>query len=95
VKSSSTATNSKIPAIFRSLSATAKVLAAAQCQHGRKKPIAPGGTGEINVEFNSKGKPGQQHKQVTVTANTTPTETFLVIKGNVRGKEQPVSKGGK
>ena len=60
-----------------------------------KEPIAPGASGEINVEFNSKGKPGQQHKQVTVTANTTPTETFLVIKGTVRGKEQPVSKGGK
>jgi hypothetical protein len=60
-----------------------------------KEPIAPGATGEINVEFNSKGKPGQQHKQVTVTANTTPTETFLVIKGTVRGKEQPVSRGGK
>ena len=60
-----------------------------------KEPIAPGESGVINVEFNSKGKPGQQHKQVTVTANTTPTETFLVIKGTVRGKEQPVSKGGK
>jgi hypothetical protein len=58
-----------------------------------KEPVPPGGTGEIKVEFNSKGKPSAQRKQVTVTANTTPTETFLVIKGEVRGKEQPVAKG--
>jgi hypothetical protein len=58
-----------------------------------KEPIQPGADGEIKVEFNSKGKPGPQRKQVTVTANTTPTETFLVIKGEVHGKEQPVSKG--
>lgn len=58
-----------------------------------KEPIPPGGDGEIKVEFNSKGKPGPQRKQVTVTANTTPTETFLVIRGDVRGKEQPAAKG--
>lgn len=58
-----------------------------------KEPIGPGSEGEIKVEFNSKGKPGPQRKQVTVTANTTPTETFLVIKGEVRGKEQPAAKG--
>jgi hypothetical protein len=58
-----------------------------------KEPIPPGGTGEINVEFNSKGKPGAQSKRVTVTANTTPTETFIEIKGEVKGKEQPAAKG--
>ena len=58
-----------------------------------KEPIQPGADGEIKVEFNSKGKPGPQRKQVTVTANTTPTETFLVIKGEVHGKEQPAAKG--
>ena len=55
----------------------------------------PGSTGEINVEFNSKGKPGMQSKRVTVTANTNPTETFLEIKGEVRPKEQPTAKGEK
>lgn len=59
-----------------------------------KEPIPPGGTGEINVEFNSKGKPGNQSKRVTVTANTVPTETFIEIKGTVRSKEQPTAKGG-
>ncbi|MFN0035185.1 MAG: DUF1573 domain-containing protein [Saprospiraceae bacterium] len=58
-----------------------------------KEPIPPGGTGEIKVEFNSKGKPGAQSKRVTVTSNTTPTETFIEIKGEVKGKEQPAAKG--
>lgn len=58
-----------------------------------KEPIPPGGDGEIKVEFNSKGKPGPQSKRVTVTANTTPTETFIEIKGEVKGKEQPAAKG--
>lgn len=60
-----------------------------------KEPVPPGSTGEINVEFNSKGKPGMQSKRVTVTANTNPTETFLEIKGEVRPKEQPTAKGDK
>lgn len=60
-----------------------------------KEPIPPGGTGELKVEFNSKGKPGPQSKRVTVTANTTPTETYLEIAGEVRGKEQPAAKGVK
>lgn len=59
-----------------------------------KEPIGPGETGEIKVEFNSKGKPGAQRKQVTVFANTTPSETFLVIKGEVRGKDMPVTTKG-
>lgn len=56
-------------------------------------PIPPGGSGVIDVEFNSKGKPGPQSKRVTVTANTMPTETFIEIKGEVKGKEQPAAKG--
>ncbi len=58
-----------------------------------KEPVPPGGNGEIYVEFNTKGKPGVQSKRVTVTANTNPTETFLEIRGEVKGKDQPVAKG--
>lgn len=58
-----------------------------------KQPVPPGGTGEIAVEFNTKGKPGRQSKQVTVTANTNPTDSHLEIAGEVRPKAQPVSKG--
>jgi hypothetical protein len=60
-----------------------------------KEPIPPGGSNEIAVEFNTKGKPGAQSKQVTVTANTNPTETFLTVSGEVRSKEQPVARDGK
>ena len=48
-----------------------------------KDPIAPGKTGVIHVEFNSKGKLGPQSKRVTLTANTNPAQTFLTIKGEV------------
>ncbi len=47
------------------------------------EPIAPGGTGVIDVEFDSKGKPGKQTKRVTVTANTVPAQSFLNISGTV------------
>lgn len=47
------------------------------------EPIAPGATGQIDVEFDSKGKPGKQTKRVTVTANTVPAQSFLNISGNV------------
>lgn len=60
-----------------------------------KDPVAPGATGEIKVDFNSAGKPGNQSKRVTVVANTNPTESFLTIQGIVRGKEQPQSAKGK
>ncbi len=48
-----------------------------------KEPIPPGGTGEIDVVFDSKGKKGKQSKRVTITANTNPAQTFLTIKGEV------------
>jgi hypothetical protein len=48
-----------------------------------KEPIAPGATGEIKVEFDSKGKPGKQSKTVTVKANTEPFNTILKIEGDV------------
>jgi hypothetical protein len=51
-----------------------------------KTPIPPGEKGEIQVEFNSKGKPGKQTKRVTINANTDPAQTFLTISGNVIGK---------
>ena len=49
-----------------------------------KTPIPPGEKGEIQVEFNSKGKSGKQTKRVTLTANTDPAQTFLTISGNVK-----------
>ena len=52
-----------------------------------KEPIAPGQGGEIDVTFNSEGKPNHAEKTVTVVANTTPTNTMLLIKGEVTPKQ--------
>jgi hypothetical protein len=48
-----------------------------------KEPVAPGATGEINVQFNSSGKVGQQNKVVSIVANTQPDITTVTVKGNV------------
>lgn len=48
-----------------------------------KDPIGPGERGSIHVVFNTTGKLGTQNKVVTVTANTSPTETRLFIRGEV------------
>lgn len=56
-----------------------------------KDAILPGATGEIKVDFDSNGKPGNQSKRITVVANTNPSETFLTIQGIVRGKDQQPS----
>ena len=48
-----------------------------------KEAIAPGGTGSIEVKFNSKGKKNKQTKKVTVTANTDPAQTILTINAQV------------
>lgn len=53
-----------------------------------REPVPPGGSGVINVQFDSKGKgsdDGQkQSKRVTVTANTNPAQTYLTITGVVK-----------
>ena len=48
-----------------------------------REPIAPGGTGEVTVVFNSQGKGGDRNQRVTLTANTEPAQTFLSLKGTV------------
>ncbi len=48
-----------------------------------KEPIGVGEEGEILVEFDSKGKSGNQTKTVTITANTDPPQTIIQIKGEV------------
>lgn len=50
-----------------------------------RKPIPPGGTGEIKVLFNSEGKDGRQHKKVFVIANTQPPKNTIAIRGDVVG----------
>jgi len=48
-----------------------------------KEPIMPGESGEFVVRFNSKNKVGLTSKRVTITANTTPANTYLTVKGKV------------
>lgn len=49
-----------------------------------KDPIAPGGTGEIEVVYKPGKQKGNQQKTVTVTANTEPAQTILNIKAEVQ-----------
>jgi hypothetical protein len=48
-----------------------------------KEPIPVGGKGEIQVKFDSQGKPGIQNKTVTITANTAEKISRLNIKSSV------------
>ena len=50
-------------------------------------PIPPGQVGVLKVVFNSKGKMGDIHKEVTVTSNAYPAFSPLVLKGEVKAKE--------
>ncbi len=56
-----------------------------------KEPIAPGGSGEMLVKFNSNGKPNLQNKTVTITANTEKGKETIKIKALVTPKAKPAS----
>ena len=51
-----------------------------------KDPIKPGASGKMKVSFNSDGKPGNQQKTVTITANTQTGKETLTIKASVTPK---------
>lgn len=53
-----------------------------------KTPVAPGNSGEIKLEFNSSGKPGEQNKSVTVKTNTAEGEYQLKFKASVTPKDK-------
>lgn len=42
------------------------------------EPIAPGAEGEIKGTFNSKGRPGVNHKSISVDANTNGTQNHEI-----------------
>jgi hypothetical protein len=48
-----------------------------------KEPIPPGGTGKIDVVFNSEGKAGMMEKTVTVVTNCEPATKVLRIKADI------------
>jgi len=48
-----------------------------------EEPIPPGGTGVIKAKFDTVGKIRDQKKSITVTANTYPNDSKVVLKGVV------------
>ena len=48
-----------------------------------KEPIKPGAQGSVTAIYNSKGRPGNFIKAVTVTSNAKTAQKVLFIKGNV------------
>ena len=48
-----------------------------------REPVAPGETGSIKASYNSKGRPGNFHKTITITSNSTTPTKVLQIKGTV------------
>ena len=62
-----------------------KVSTSCGCTIGNypKTPIKPGGSGSIDVTFNSYHKKGHQNKTVAIMANTEPNRTTLRVKARV------------
>ncbi|MEQ1554878.1 MAG: DUF1573 domain-containing protein, partial [Ferruginibacter sp.] len=51
-------------------------------------PIQPGDTGFLKVSFNSAGRVGQVHKNVTVSSNAEPAFPELMLAGEVVAKNK-------
>lgn len=50
------------------------------------EPIAPGQIGHIKAVFNSKGRVGDVHKEITVSSNAVPGFPALKLEGEVLAK---------
>ncbi|MFY7671498.1 DUF1573 domain-containing protein [Tenacibaculum sp. MEBiC06402] len=53
-----------------------------------KDPIKPGATAEIQVKFNTAGKPNKQSKTVTLTTNTSKGQEQVKVTGMVTPKSK-------
>lgn len=79
---------------FRNTGKTDLVITSAQGSCGctvpsyPKNPIPPGGEDVVEVSFDSNGKKGNQHKTITIVANTYPSSTVIAIKGNIIAPEE-------
>ncbi len=56
-----------------------------------KEPVLPGKSGRITASYNSKGRPGNFNKTITITANTTPPTFTLQIKGTAMNESNLAS----
>jgi hypothetical protein len=73
----------KVPLVISDASATC----GCTVPDWKKEPIAPGETSVIKVRFNAANKDGRQHKPITITANTYPSETVVHLTGVVEAKQ--------
>ncbi|MFZ4632572.1 MAG: DUF1573 domain-containing protein [Saprospiraceae bacterium] len=48
------------------------------------EPVKPGESGEIYAKFNTSGRTGLQKKLIYVTANSLPSQTSIMLKGQVK-----------
>jgi hypothetical protein len=55
-----------------------------------KKPVKPGGSGQVKVTFNSAHKTGMQVKTVTLGTNTKNGNEILVIRANINETVIPI-----
>ncbi len=68
------------------------IVTAVQAQCGcttpewKHEPIPPGGSSQIDVQFDTKNAINEQAKSVTVAANTYPSQTVLKLRGTVTPK---------
>ncbi|WP_075343626.1 DUF1573 domain-containing protein [Tenacibaculum agarivorans] len=53
-----------------------------------KEPIKPGETADVQVKFNTSGKPNQQSKTVTLFTNTEKGQELLKVSGMVTPKKK-------
>ena len=53
------------------------------------EPIAPGKEGTVTAIYNSKGRPGNFTKTITVTHNGEGGTDYLTIRGNVNRAPTP------
>ena len=56
-----------------------------------REPVAPGESGEIQVSYNPKNRPGSFNKTVTVTSNAEVKTTVLRITGKVAPREKTLA----
>lgn len=56
-----------------------------------REPVPPGGSGEIQVSYNPKNRPGSFNKSVTVTSNAAVKTVVLRITGQVAPREKTLA----
>lgn len=56
-----------------------------------REPVAPGNSGEIQVSYNPKNRPGSFNKSVMISSNAENGTTVLRIKGRVEEREKTLA----